>query len=72
MSGYEYSSARFGCTDNYGGCASIETKHNGTTKGYLRVLPNSGIQLGSGKKLHIQNDAPTENVATGDIWIDSN
>jgi hypothetical protein len=72
MSGYEFSSARFGCTDNYGGCASIETKHNGTTKGYLRVLPNNGIQLGSGKKLHIQNDAPTENVATGDIWIDSN
>jgi hypothetical protein len=72
MSGYEFSSARFGCTDNYGGCASIETKHNGTTKGYLRVLPNNGIQLGSGKKLHIQNSAPTENVATGDIWIDSN
>lgn len=70
MSGYEYSSARFGCTDNYGGCASIETKHNGTTVGYLRVLPNSGIQLGSGKKLHIQANAPTENVATGDIWID--
>ena len=65
-----YSSARLGCVNNYGGCAQMETKHDGTTKGYLRVLPNGGIQIGSGKKFHIQNSAPTENVATGDVWID--
>lgn len=66
-----YSSARLGCVNNYGGCAQMETKHDGTTKGYLRVLPNGGIQIGSGKKFHIQNSAPTENVATGDVWIDA-
>lgn len=66
----EYSTARFGCINSYGGCAAIETRHDGTSVGYVRALPNGGIQIGSGKKLHIQGSAPTENVATGDVWID--
>lgn len=65
-----YSTARFGCVNTYGGCAQIETRQDNTTVGYLTVLPNGGIRLGSGKKLHIQANAPTDNVATGDIWID--
>ena len=65
-----YSTARFGCVNTYGGCAQMETRQDGATVGYLTVLPNGGIRLGSGKKLHIQASAPTENVATGDIWID--
>lgn len=65
-----YSTARFGCVNSYGGCAAIETRHDGETVGYVRALPNGGIQIGSGKKLHIQASAPTENLATGDIWID--
>ena len=65
-----YSTARFGCVNTYGGCAQIETRQDGATVGYLTVLPNGGIRLGSGKKLHIQASAPTENVGTGDIWID--
>lgn len=64
------STARFGCVNSYGGCAAIETRHDGTTVGYVRALPNGGIQIGSGKKLHIQGSAPTANVATGDVWID--
>lgn len=67
---YTYSTARFGCVNSFGGCAAIETRHNGATVSYLRVLPNDGIQLGSGKKFHIQSSAPTTNVASGDIWID--
>ena len=64
------STARFGCINSFGGCATIETRHDGSTVGYVRALPTGGIQIGSGKKLHIQASAPTENVATGDIWID--
>lgn len=67
----EYSTARFGCINSYGGCAAIETRQDGSTVGYVRALPNGGIQIGSGKKLHIQNSAPTANVATGDVWIDA-
>ena len=70
VSSYEYSTARFGCVNSFGGCAAIETRHNGTTVGYIRALPTGGIQIGSGKKLHIQASAPTSNVATGDVWID--
>lgn len=66
-----YSTARFGCVNSYGGCACIETRHDGSTVGYVRALSNGGIQIGSGKKLHIQNSAPTANVATGDVWIDA-
>lgn len=66
-----YSTARFGCVNSYGGCAAIETRHDGTSVGYVRALPTGGIQIGSGKKLHIQNSAPTTNVATGDVWIDA-
>lgn len=67
---YTYSTARFGCVNSFGGCAALETRHNGVTVGYFRVLPNGGIQLGSGKKLHIQASAPTKCVSTGDVWID--
>lgn len=67
----EYSTARFGCVNSYGGCAAMETRQDGSTVGYVRALPNGGIQIGSGKKLHIQNSAPTANVATGDVWIDA-
>ena len=72
VSDYEYSTARFGCVNSFGGVAAIETRHNGSTVGYVRALPTGGIQIGSGKKLHIQNSAPTLNVATGDVWIDAN
>jgi hypothetical protein len=67
---YSYSTARFGCVNSFGGAAAIETRHNNNTVGYLRVLPTGGIQLGSGKKLHIQASAPTKCVSTGDVWID--
>ena len=70
VSSYEYSTARFGCVNSFGGVAAIETRHNGTTVGYVRALPTGGIQIGSGKKLHIQASAPTKNVSSGDIWID--
>ena len=70
VSSYDYSTARFGCVNSFGGCAAIETRHNGTTVGYVRALPTGGIQIGSGKKLHIQASAPTSNVANGDVWID--
>lgn len=71
VSSYEYSTARFGCVNSFGGVAAIETRHNNETVGYLRILPNGGIQLGSGKKLHIQTSAPTKAVSTGDVWIDA-
>ena len=70
VSNYDSSTARFGCVNSFGGAAAIETRHNGETVGYLRVLPTGGIQLGSGKKLHIQASAPTKNVSNGDVWID--
>lgn len=70
VANYTYSTARFGCVNSFGGCAALETRHNGDTVGYLRVLPTGGIQLGSGKKLHIQASAPTKCVSTGDVWID--
>lgn len=64
------STARFGCVNSYGGMACIETRHDGTTVGYVRALPDGGVQIGSGRKLYIQASAPTAYIATGDIWID--
>lgn len=64
------STARFGCVNSYGGMACIETRHDGTTVGYVRALPDGGVQIGSGRKLYIQANAPTAYIATGDIWID--
>lgn len=65
-----YSTARFGCVNSYGGMACIETRHDGATVGYVRALPDGGVQIGSGRKLYIQKEAPTAYIATGDIWID--
>lgn len=65
-----FSTARFGCVNSYGGMACIETRHDGATVGYVRALPDGGVQIGSGRKLYIQKDAPTAYIATGDIWID--
>lgn len=74
LSGYTHSTARFGCTNSWGGAATIEYRENDSTKNQIEIHDNF-IRM-NGYPVFIQSGTPsittgssTVTMPTGSIWI---